>query len=159
MIDDVFRSLGEALNVLGRASLEAPNGFVRRFSGILVVLLRGLDLSVFGVLFRSLAVPRTGESPRQRTLGDAIAALQSASRFVQELEDDLQARTSQLLVLQERYEHLEQLTAVEQEKARAILGEVEETIGRGRRREYVAAFVINAVVAGLFFGLGLWVAQ
>ena len=58
-----------------------------------------------------------------------------------------------------RYEHLEQLTAVEQEKARAILGEVEETIGRGRRREYVAAFVINAVVAGLFFGLGLWVAQ
>ena len=137
--------MAESMSRISRVMLE-----------VLSTLGAGLDLSVIGVALRAV-VPRP--SARQTNLTQAIEALRQASALVQDLEMELELRTSQLVELQSAYEHYSQLTAVEEDKARALLGEVEKSVGRGRRRDYAIALVINVVVAGAFFVLGVLVAR
>jgi hypothetical protein len=128
--------------------------FVEGLAAALKAFSAGLELSVVGLPFRLVGL--RAETPRE-SVSEAIEALQSASAVVQRLEADLQSKTGELQEIQAEYARLEQLAAVEAEKAEPILGAVEHTLGKGRRREYAAAFVINAVVAAGFFFLGLWV--
>jgi hypothetical protein len=130
------------------------DGVADGFKAAANVLSRGAGLSVLGPLIEIVVA----EPPRRdRTIGEVIEALQDASTLVQELEADLQERTNELVRLQERHDSLTRLTAVEEEEARALLGEVEASVGRGRRRDYLVALLINVLTGAVFFALGLWV--
>jgi ElaB/YqjD/DUF883 family membrane-anchored ribosome-binding protein len=159
--DGVLAFIRELLAAMRDAVLRAAEVFAEasevflRSSGVLG---RGLRLSVlaFPIDAAELLV-RQRPSLRTQNLRRAVAALEEASTLIAELDRDLKQRTEQLTALQQEYEHYSELATVEEEKARALLEEVEETVQRGRWRERGIAAAINVVTGGGLFLLGLWI--
>ena len=79
----------------------------------------------------------------------AVKSLTEASKLVAELQSELMERVEKVGKLQAEYEKYEQLAKVEEGKARALIAQIEETIGRGRSRERWIAMGIN-LLAGIF---------
>ena len=148
-----MRALQRALQPLA-ASFEALALAVSRLiapSGDLVaVLARSLVMTPFGVF---VASPKP--SLREQNLQQAVSALRQASELVQALDRDLQARIGELHQLQDQYEHYSHLVTIEEEKASALLDQVQTTVDRGRKREWVIAAIINLVTGAILFALGI----
>jgi hypothetical protein len=114
---------------------------------------RAARISVLGLTLDLLNRPE----PREKDIERALTALSEASALVADLEVDLKKRAQDLTSLKEQYQHYEQLTRVEHEEARALLGEIEVTVGRGLPKERWIAAGINLVVGVALFGLGILV--
>lgn len=85
----------------------------------------------------------------------AVASLTEASELVAELQAELEERVEKVGKLQAEYEKYEQLAKVEEEKARALIDQIEETVGRGRSRERWVALGINLAAGIIVFLLGV----
>ena len=86
----------------------------------------------------------------------AVESLTEASELVAELQVELTERVDKVGKLQAEYEKYEQLAKVEEGKARAIIAQIEETVGRSRSRERWIALGINVVAGILVFLLGVF---
>jgi hypothetical protein len=86
----------------------------------------------------------------------AVKSLTEASELVAELQAELTERVEKVGKLQAEYEKYEQLAKVEEGKARALIDQIEETVGRGRSQERWIALGINLVAGILVFLLGVF---
>jgi hypothetical protein len=85
----------------------------------------------------------------------AVASLTEASELVAELQAELTARVEKVGKLRTEYEKYEQLAKVEETKARALINQIEETVGRGRSRERWIALGINLAGGIVVFFIGV----
>jgi hypothetical protein len=85
----------------------------------------------------------------------AMAALQAASQLVDELETDLRDRTSRLNHLREEVDKYSKLAAIEEDKARALVVQLDSLLSRDRGRERWVSLAINLVAGLLIFVLGI----
>ena len=85
----------------------------------------------------------------------AVKSLTEASELVAELQGELTERVEKVAKLQAEYEKYEQLAKVEEGKARALIAQIEETVGRGQSRERWIALGINLAAGIIVFLLGV----
>lgn len=90
-------------------------------------------------------------------VGRAVKALTEASELVTELQNELSERVEKVSRLKSEYEKYELLAKVEESKARALIAQIEDTVGRGRSRERWIALVINLIAGIIVFMLGIFV--
>ncbi|KAA0777640.1 hypothetical protein DN392_06465 [Bacillus sp. BB51/4] len=82
-------------------------------------------------------------------------SLKETSQIIKELETELIDRTQNLETLQLEYERYSKLADVEQEKASAILAQVDHSVNKGKRSERWAGFWISTISGLFIFVLGL----
>jgi len=132
-----------------RVSVGVPG--LRASASFGTTLIRALRISALGVTVELLSRDR----PQEKDIQRALDALSEASVLVADLEQDLKHRMQDLTRLKEEYKHYSQLTAVEEGKAKALLEEVEATVGRGRPKERWVAAAINLFTGLILFVLGI----
>jgi predicted RNase H-like nuclease (RuvC/YqgF family) len=86
----------------------------------------------------------------------AAAALENASTLVAELQAELTTKVEQVEKLKTEYERYQQLASVEEGKAKALVEQLQQTLGAGRSRERWIALAINIVAGIIVFILGVW---
>ena len=86
----------------------------------------------------------------------AVASLKETSDLISELEGDLIERTEKLQFLRREVERYSQLAEIEEDKARALLKEVQTVLGKGKNRERWVALCISLVAGILIFLLGIF---
>jgi hypothetical protein len=86
----------------------------------------------------------------------AASALEDASNIVTELEGELTTKVRQVERLKTQYERYQQLATVEEGKAKALIEQLQLTLGAGRSRERWIALAINIVAGIIVFVLGVW---
>lgn len=85
----------------------------------------------------------------------ALESLQDASRLVDELEDSLAERTRKLNTLREEVDRYSKLAEIEEDKAKAIVQQLELSVNKGKSVERWVSFAINIIAGLLLFVLGL----
>lgn len=85
----------------------------------------------------------------------AYDSLQETSRFIGELEESLKERTEKLNFLRQEYERYSKLAEVEEDKAKALIQQLELSLGKGRNRERWISLVINFIAGIIIFILGI----
>ncbi|MGN4756446.1 hypothetical protein ACTFRK_11210 [Bacillus cereus group sp. MYBK227-2] len=83
------------------------------------------------------------------------ASLKETSQIIKELEIELTERAQRLDLLQIEYERYSKLAAIEQEKASALLSQVDHSVNKGKRSERWAGFWISTLSGLFIFILGL----
>ncbi len=86
----------------------------------------------------------------------AASALQDASTLVTELQGELTDRVEQVGKLKSEYERYQQLATIEEEKAKALIEQLQQALGAGCSRERWIALAINLVAGIIVFVLGVW---
>lgn len=85
----------------------------------------------------------------------AFESLHEASQLVKDLEDSLEERTQKLNVLRQEVERYSQLAEMKEDKAKAIVEQLELSIVKGRTVERWVALAINLIAGIILFFLGL----
>ncbi|MEM9006223.1 MAG: hypothetical protein AAGE59_22185 [Cyanobacteria bacterium P01_F01_bin.86] len=85
-------------------------------------------------------------------IDEASDSLKKAAELIDEIESNLKTRTQKLEVLKKEIERYSKLAEVEEEKADAILQQIEVVTNRGKIKERWVGFLIN-IGAGLLLGL------
>ena len=85
----------------------------------------------------------------------AAKSLLEASELVSELQAELADRVDKVGKLQAEYEKYDELAKVKEGEARALIAQIETTIGRGRSRERWIALGINLIAGMIVFLLGV----
>ncbi|MCU4843752.1 hypothetical protein OB992_07200 [Bacillus cereus] len=83
------------------------------------------------------------------------ASLKETSQIIKELEIELNERAQKLDLLQIEYERYSKLAAIEQEKASALLSQVDHSVNKGKRSERWIGFWIGIASGFIIFILGL----
>tara|TARA_R110002050_G_scaffold45998_2_gene108424 strand:+ start:20831 stop:21298 length:468 start_codon:yes stop_codon:yes gene_type:complete len=86
----------------------------------------------------------------------AYESLQETSALISELEDGLKERVDKVEKLKGEYDRYSALANVEEDKARALLAQLELTIVKGQPKERLISLLIS-IMAGIFvFILGVF---
>jgi len=117
--------------------------------------LRTLPLVPGPELYDILAAARRSRESIDTKISQAVDSLKTASNLIEELEEGLKDRTEKLTTLREKVERYSKLAEVEEDKARAILTQLELTLEKGQKRERLVGLAINLFVGLLIFGLGI----
>ncbi|MFV5912473.1 hypothetical protein [Bacillus cereus] len=83
------------------------------------------------------------------------ASLKETSQIIKELETELTERTQKLELLQIEYERYSKLASIEQEKASALLSQVDHSVNKGKRSERWIGFWLGIASGLIIFILGL----
>lgn len=83
------------------------------------------------------------------------ASLQETSKVIKELESELEDRATNLKKLQSEYERYSNLAEIEEEKASALLKQVELSVDKGKNTERWIGFAINIIAGLILFILGI----
>jgi hypothetical protein len=86
----------------------------------------------------------------------AAVSLHEASQLVADLQGELTQKLDQVQRLKSEYERYQQLATVEEEKAKALIQEMQTVLGAGQTRERWNALGINFVAGIIVFVLGVW---
>ena len=82
-------------------------------------------------------------------------SLAETSNLIEELELGLEERITKLNRLKKEYEKYSQLAEVEEEKAKAIIQQIELAIGRGKGKERTISLALNIFAGIVVFVLGI----
>lgn len=85
----------------------------------------------------------------------AQSSLSETSELIAELESDLNNRVAKLERLKQEYDKYSKLAEVEEEKASAIILQIESAIGGSRGKERMIALAINLLAGVIVFVLGV----
>ncbi|MEO1445037.1 MAG: hypothetical protein AAFV46_02150 [Cyanobacteria bacterium J06635_11] len=85
-------------------------------------------------------------------IDEASDSLRKTAELIDEIEQNLKSRTQKLSALREELERYSALAEVEEEKARAIVQQIELATNSGKTKERWISFLIN-IGAGLLLGL------
>jgi predicted nuclease with TOPRIM domain len=122
---------------------------------IIRALLRSLPLVPGPELYDIIEDLKRSRTSIDEKVQKAYDSLQETSRLIGELEESLKERTEKLNFLRQEYERYSKLAEVEEDKAKALIQQLELSLGKGRNRERWISLVIN-LIAGIFiFILGI----
>ena len=83
-------------------------------------------------------------------------ALQETSTLLEELEHGLKDRVKKLERIRADYEKYSKLAAIEEEKAKAIVQQIELTVGKGKGVERLISLGLNLLAGVIIFVLGIY---
>lgn len=86
----------------------------------------------------------------------AYDSLHETSTLISELEEGLKERVSKVEKLKEKYDRYSALAEVEEDKAKALIAQLELTIGKGQPRERLISLFLNIAAGLLVFILGVF---
>jgi ABC-type multidrug transport system fused ATPase/permease subunit len=103
-----------------------------------------------------------GDLMRSRTSIDekiqkAFDSLQETYGLIGELEKTLKEKNENLTFLRQESEKYSKLAEVEEDHARALIQQLERSLGKGRRREHWVNLVISLTAGIIIFIIGIWV--
>ncbi len=87
----------------------------------------------------------------------AYESLHETSTLIAELEQGLKDRVKKVEKLKEEYDRYSALAEVEEDKAKALVAQIELTIGKGRGLERFISLLLNIVAGILVFVLGVFI--
>ena len=85
----------------------------------------------------------------------AQKALVETSEIIAELESGLKDRVAKVQRLKEEFAKYSELAEIEEEKAKAIIQQIDTSIGRNRGRERFIALALNVLAGLIVFGFGV----
>jgi hypothetical protein len=86
----------------------------------------------------------------------ATVSLREASQLVTDLQGELTQKLDQVQKLKSEYERYQQLATVEEQKAKALIQQMQKALGAGQTRERWIALAINLFAGIVVFVLGVW---
>ncbi|MBB1519906.1 hypothetical protein [Aquipseudomonas guryensis] len=90
-----------------------------------------------------------------RKIDQAYESLQETSRLVERLETELKSKMENVSRLKDEHQRYAALASIEQEKAKALLTQLDASINKSKVSERVIAFIINLVAGTILFIAGL----
>ncbi len=118
------------------------------------ILLRMLPLVPGPEIYDLITDLSESRSSLDEKVNQAYESLQATSKLIAELEDGLKDRVAKVEKLKEEYDRYSALAEVEENKAKALLSQLELTVGKGKAQERVISFVLNLVAGVIIFVLG-----
>lgn len=103
-------------------------------------------------LIKDLSKSRTD---LDKKIARAQRALSETSELIAELESGLNSRIAKVERLKKEYDKYSKLAEVEEEKASAIILQIDSALGRNRRKERMIALALNLVAGVIVFILGV----
>ena len=123
---------------------------------IIRTLLRPIPLIPAPELYELIKDLKRSRTSIDEKIQKAFDSLQETTGLIGELEKSLKEKTEKLTSLRQEYERYSKLAAVEEDKARALIQQLELSLGTGRKRERGVSLVINLIVGIIIFILGIW---
>ena len=90
-----------------------------------------------------------------RKINQAYTSLQETSHLIERLEGELTTKLERVNKLKEEYERYSALIEVEEEKAKALMNQLEVTLNKGKGSERLFAFIINLFAGLIVFIIGV----
>ncbi len=90
-----------------------------------------------------------------RKIDQAYQSLQDTSNLIQRLETELDWKLKQVHKLKEEHERYSSLAKVEEDKARALLKQLDISLNKGKVSERFIAFAINILAGLIMFVIGI----
>jgi ABC-type transporter Mla subunit MlaD len=104
-------------------------------------------------LLKDLAKQRT---QFDKKIARASEALRETSSLLSELEAGLEERVEKLEEVRAQYEQYSKLAQVEEQKAHALLQQIELTVAKGRGKERFISLALNLIAGLIVFVLGVY---
>lgn len=123
---------------------------------IIRVFLRQIPLIPAPELYDLIEDLKRSRTSIDEKIRKAYDSLQETSGLIGELEGSLKEKTEKLTFLHQEYERYSKLAEVEEDNARALIQQIELSLGKGRKRERWISLVINLIAAFFIFILGIW---
>lgn len=118
-------------------------------------LLRGLITPTPALLLEIFNELQESEISIDTKIQKVNTSLKETSQIIKELETELIERTQKLDLLQHEYEKYSKLAEIEEEKAAAVLAQVDDSVNKGKRSERWTGFWIGIASGFIIFVLGL----
>jgi hypothetical protein len=96
------------------------------------------------------------EKSFSRKIDQAYESLQDTSNLLNRLESELKINMEQVTKLRGEYERYSNLAKIEEDKARALLNQLDVSLNKGKTSERVIAFGINILAGTILFIVGIW---
>jgi predicted ribosome quality control (RQC) complex YloA/Tae2 family protein len=120
-------------------------------------LLRSIPLLPGPELYDIFDELRKSRTSLDRKVEQAATSLRETSDLISELESDLKERSEKIKILRDEIERYSKIAEVEEDKAKIILQEVQNTLNKGKNNERWVALGINLIAGILIFMLGIFV--
>lgn len=85
----------------------------------------------------------------------AYNSLRETSKLISELEESLNERTKKLDILRKEYKRYSELAELGEIKARALIQQIEASLGKTRNREHWVSLIINLIAGIIVFIFGI----
>ncbi|PGO26405.1 hypothetical protein CN984_17705 [Bacillus cereus] len=118
-------------------------------------LFNSLTMAPTSIIIEMLNDLKESETSIDTKIQKVNASLKETSQIIKELETELTERTQKLDLLQIEYERYSKLATIEQEKASALLSQVDHSVNKGKRSERWIGFWIGIASGLIIFVLGL----
>ncbi|WP_157826731.1 hypothetical protein [Colwellia sp. 12G3] len=99
---------------------------------------------------------KENEESLGRKIDQAHASLTDTSRLIEKLESELNLKIDKVTQLKVEYKRYSVLANLEEDKARALLTQLDLSLNKGKTSERVIAFFINLIAGVLIFIAGVW---
>ena len=90
-----------------------------------------------------------------RKINQAYSSLQETSHLIERLEGELTTKLERVNKLKDEYERYSVLAEVEEDKAKALMNQLERTLNKGKGNERWVAFLINLIAGLIVFVIGV----
>jgi len=135
---------------------DRPKGPVVDWDKVARLLLRSLPILPAPEIYDLLKDLQQSRGQLDQKVKRAASALHDASTLVAELQGELTEKVDQVAKLKVEYERYQQLSTIEEQKAKALIEQLHLALGTGRSRERWIAFAINLAAGITVFLLGVW---
>lgn len=122
---------------------------------IIRVFLRQIPLLPVPELYDLIKDLKRSRTSIDEKIRKAYDSLQETSELIGKLEESLKEKTEKLGFLRQEYERYSKLAEAEEDKARALIQQLELSLGKGRKRERWVSLVINLIAEVIIFVLGI----
>ena len=118
-------------------------------------LLRSIPLIPGPELYDIIEDLKKSRTSIDEKIQKAYNSLQTTSKLINELEESLKERTEKLIYLRQEYERYSKLAEMEEDKARALIQQLELSLGKTRNHERWVSLFINLIAGIIVFILGI----
>ena len=122
---------------------------------IMRALLRMFPLIPGPELFDIITDFKKSRALSNEKIEKAYSSLQETYKLINELEENLNERTGKLIFLRSEYERYSKLAEVEEGNSRALIQQLELSLGKTRNRERWVSLLINLIAGIIIFMLGI----
>ena len=119
------------------------------------LLLRGVPLIPAPELYDLVRSVKASQDDVDQQVAEAITAIENTSNLVAQLESSLKDRAEKLGELQQEHARYTHLAGIEEDKAKALLDQLESTLGKNVGKERLISFGINMGAGLVIFFLGV----
>ena len=98
----------------------------------------------------------TSQKDLNRQVEEAVGALTKSTQLITELEGSLGERAKELAKLQIEYKRVSELASLTEEQSKAVTEQLEQTMGKNRRKQLLVAFILNLTAGLVIFILGVF---